>query len=309
MKLISNPGEYRFEGFSPDSMNASLELDLLAGEKTRTELTIGYQLSGLNWSPQYVGFLNEKENSLDLRGIAHIDNQTGWDFRGARLRLLAGEPKREETGTKYFALARAPNAAEQPSSPEQVFEYYRYEVGLLVDLSNRAETQVKFLHRESVNYRKYYLFESYSSSAVRTIIELANTEDEGLGFPVASGSVRIYEDTDEKTFVGANALPNLPVGEDTELELGDAFDLKGERTRVSHDKIGDRIWKDQIKLTVKNRKEKPVQVLVKEQLSGDWEILRTSHDYEKVNSRIIKHEETVPAEGSIEISYLVQCEL
>jgi len=307
MRLIDNPEEYRFESFPPGSMETRLELELFAPEKTETKLTVGYQLSKLNWSPQYVGFLDEEEETLTIRGVAHINNQTGWEFQGVQLWLLAGEPRRE-TETKYFALARAQNAPES-SSPEQVFEYYRYKVGFPVDLSRGVETQIKFLHKESVDYRKYYLFEPYSSPAVRTIMELTNTEEEGLGIPVASGAVRIYEDTDEKTFIGEDSLPNLPVGEDVELELGDTFDVKGERTRLNHDKIGERIWKDQVELTVNNEKEKPVRVTVRERLSGDWEILRSSQDYEEVDSRTIKYEVTVPAKESVEISYLVQYEL
>lgn len=308
MRLINNPEEYKFQGFSPESKNVRLELELAAREEVETTLTVGYQLSELSWSPQYVGLLNEEKESLDLRGIAHINNQTGWDFRGVELSLLAGEPKREERRENYFAVARSLTQQEAPS-PEQVFEYYRYKVGFPADLASGEDTQVKFLHRDSVSYRKYYLFEPYSSSAVRTMIELNNKEDEGLGIPIASGTIRIYQDSEEKTFIGEDSLPNLPVERETELELGDAFDVKGGRKRVSHDKIGEKIWKDQIELTIKNSKEKPVQLLIKERLPGDWEILRSNYDYEKVDSRTIKYGETVPAKGTIEVSYLVQYEL
>ncbi|MCF7889820.1 DUF4139 domain-containing protein [Candidatus Bipolaricaulota bacterium] len=308
MRLITNPEEYRFRGFSLENKYSSLELELTAREKVETDLTIGYQLSELNWSPQYVGFLSEEKESLDLRGIGHVDNQTGWDFRGIELRLLAGEPKRKNSGPNFVAAARSLDRQET-SSPEQVFEYYRYKVGFPVDLASGMETQVKFLHRDSVNYRKYYLFEPYSSSAVRTMIELNNTEEEGLGVPVASGTIRIYEASDEKTFIGADSLPNLPVGKEAELELGDSFDVEGRRKRIDHERIGERIWKDRIEITIENRKEKQVQLLIKEKLPGDWEILRSNYEYKKVNSETIQYEESVPAKETIEISYLVQYEL
>ncbi|MBS3791699.1 DUF4139 domain-containing protein [Candidatus Bipolaricaulota bacterium] len=308
MRLIDNPEEYRFRGFSPERKNARLELKLDAGEEVRTELAVGYQLSKLNWSPQYVGFLDEENETLDLRGVANIENRTGWNFQGVQLRLLAGEPKRDEGERNYFAAVRSLNQQEAPE-PEQVFEYYRYKVGFPVDLTSAVETQVKFFHSDSVSYRKYYLFEPYSSSAVRTMLELKNTEEQGLGIPIASGTIRIYEGSDEKTFIGEDSLPNLPVERETELELGDAFDVKGERKRIDHDRIGERIWKDGIEITIENKKEKPIQLLIKERLPGDWEIIRSSHDYEKVNSRVIQYGEAVPAKGTVEISYLVQYEL
>ena len=308
MWFINNPGDFRFSDVSGEVLDTNLRLELVAEAATETELTLGYQVSDLNWAPQYIGFLDEKTDSLGLRGIAHVENKTGQNFRGVRLNLLAGEPKREATGEKYFMAARALNQPE-PESQEKVFEYYRYRVNFPVDLATGEATQVKFLDRDSVDYRKYYLFEPYSSSAVRTMIELNNTEEKGLGIPLASGTIRIYESTADKTFLGADSLPNLPVDRDTELELGDAFDLKGDRKRTSREKTAERIWKDQIEITVENKKDEAVPVLVKERLPGDWEILRSSHDYEKVDSRVIQFEETVDAEESIEISYLVQYEL
>lgn len=307
MRLISDPDEYRFQGFSAGDKNARLELKLTAEEEVETELTVGYQLSKLNWSPQYIGLLDEEDESLDLRGIAHINNQTGWDFRGAEVKLLAGDPSRERRGMNNFLEVRSLSLQETPS-PEQIFEYYRYELGFPVDLDSGVGTQVKFLHRDSVNYRKYYLFEPHSSSAVRTILELNNEENKGLGIPLASGTVRIYEDTDDKTFIGEDALPNLPVESQTELELGDAFDVKGDRKRLSHEKIEERVWKDRIELTLDNKKENPVQLLVKERMPGDWEILQSSHDYERIDSRLIQFDETLPAKETVEITYLVQYE-
>ena len=308
-RLIKNPGEYRFDGFYPEKMDTSVKLELSSDVKSDTNLTVGYQLSGLNWSPQYVGFLNEKEGLLDLNGLAHIENETGWNFQKVHLRLLAGEPKREEAGTRYFALARASNKQMESAAPEQVFDYYRYKIEKPLDLPGDVATQVKFFHRDSVSYEKYYLFEPYSSSAVRTMIHLENTEEKGLGVPISSGTVRLYEDTEEKTFIGADAFPNLPVGEDVKLELGDAFDLKGDRARTDHERIGEDIWKDRIELTVNNRKEEPADLLIRERLPGDWEILKSSHEYKKVNSSVIEYEKTIPAEGSVEISYVVQYEL
>ncbi|MFB6290152.1 MAG: DUF4139 domain-containing protein [Candidatus Bipolaricaulia bacterium] len=308
MRLIRNPGEYRFDKLSADDMDARLELNIMAPVETRTKLTIGYQLSGLNWSPQYVGFLDEEKGTLNLQGIAHISNRTGWNFRGVRLRLLAGKPKREESDIQLFAAART-NSKPESSRPEKVFEYYRYKIGFPVNLSSGVEKQVKFLQEDSVNYRKYYLFEPYSSSAVKTMVELDNKEESGLGLPIASGTIRIYEASPDKTFLGADSLPNLPVGRKAELELGDAFDVKGERKRTSHEKVAEGIWKDRIEITLENKKDKSVKVLIEDKLPGDWKIIQSSHDYEKVDSRIISYEESISEGGSIEISYVVQYKL
>ncbi len=304
IKLIKNPGGYQFEGLSPSRFKSRLEMSLVAEGQEETELTVGYHLSGLSWNPAYVGFLDEEGESLDLRGIANIRNETDTSFRTARLQLLAGSPSREERGNQLFATREA--AAPRGAPPEEVFEYYRYAPESPLDLLKKVKTRKEFLHRDSVEFEKYYRFVPSSAAAVRTVLELRNSEESGLGVPMAAGTIRIYEETPERTFLGADSLPNLPEGDSVELELGDAFDVKGRRKRTEHEKLDENAWRDKIVIELDNRKEEAVPLRVIERLPGSWEIERSSREYEKLDASRIRYRVKVPGGGSTSISYVVK---
>lgn len=303
--LIREPSEYRFESISPELQENTLKVRLISDERKESSLTLGYHLNGLDWSPQYVGFLDEEKGKLGLRGIAHISNDTGWSFEEVKLYLLAGSPAREEAEEVKFFAAR--NVGKQDSSaPESVFDYYRYPVDYRLDLTEGTKTQVKFLRKDPVDYSRYYRFEPAVSSAVASVIVLTNTEEKGLGLPLASGTVRIYDSTEERTFLGADSLPNLPEGNSAELNLGKTFDVKGERKRTSHKKLDDKYWEDQVTIEVTNRKDQPVTVKVIERLPGSWEIISFNRDFEKIDSNRVQCEVRVPSDETARISYTVK---
>lgn len=303
--LIREPSEYRFEIISPELHENTLKVKLISDERKESSLTLGYHLNGLDWSPQYVGFLDEGKGKLGLRGIAHISNDTGWSFEQVKLYLLAGSPAREQAkGVKFFAARNV--GGQETSAPESVFEYYRYPVDYHLDLTKGTKTQVKFLRKDAVDYHRYYRFEPAVSSAVASVIVLTNTEEEGLGLPLASGTVRIYDNTEERTFLGADSLPNLPEGDSAELDLGKTFDVKGERKRISHKKLDDEYWEDRVTIELTNRKDKQVTVKVIERLPGSWEIISFNRDFEKVDSNRVQCEVSVPSDGTARISYTVK---
>ncbi len=306
-RLIRNISDYAFEHDQLEGRNKQLNMVFdSSAEGWKAPVTFGYQVDGLGWEPKYVGFLNEKTNELRFRGIAHLSNDTGWNYTGAEVYLLAGSPKRETEQPKLFA---ARNAAEtQGADREKVFEYYRYAVSFPLDLDDGSELRVPFISERKVGYRKYYEYEPATSPAVRTFLVLVNKEEEGLGVPLAAGPARIYQDNAERTLLGEDALPNLPEGEDARLELGKSFDLKGDRKVLEHRKIGEKTWRDRIELNLTNRKDEPVKIRVLEKLPGSWEVIRSSHRYEKYDSRRILFELEVPEKSSVEIDYTVKYE-
>jgi hypothetical protein len=302
-RLIRHPDGYSFKDVTARK-NKRLIMEFSQGSEGQVPVTFGYQVGGLTWGPKYVGFLDEGEKELRFRGIAHLSNDTGWNYPDARVYLLAGNPKRESEQPKLFA---AKNAAEvQKSGREKVFEYYRYEVGFPVDLNTRTELRVPFVAEREVDYRRYYKYEPAVSSAIRTFLVLVNEKEKGLGVPLAAGTVRIYQDSRERTLLGEDQLPNLPEGEEAELELGKSFDLEGERKVLEHHKLDEDSWRDRVQLKLTNRKDEPVKVRVLERLPGSWDVTRSSHRYENYDSRRILFEVEVEEKSSLEIDYTVK---
>ncbi len=304
--LVKNPVEYYLNNRGLPDFQDLLELTLEAQTRGEMELTYGYQLQGLSWEPKYTGFLDEGEETLEIRGVAHVTNSSTEEFRSASVNLIAGAPNREEDAYPQFNLARTA-AAKAPSAPEEVFEYYKYPIDFPVRVLAGGEFQIPFLHKGPVDFEREYYYIPSSREAVQIAMEIENTEESGLGLPMAAGTLRIYEDV-EKTFLGADRLQNTAVGEEIELSLGAAFDVKGSRARKKHKKIADSTWEDEIEIELTNRKDEKITVNAVESPSGSWEILESSHSYEVLSSNRIQFTTEVGSDSSTKIRYRVRYE-
>jgi hypothetical protein len=69
-----------------------------------------------------------------------------------------------------------------------------------------------------------------------------------------------------------------------------------------------RILTEEIEIKLRNHKNEPVTVVVKENPYRwvNWKILKKSHDYEKIDSRTIHFPVRVPPDGEATVRYTVQ---
>jgi len=93
---------------------------------------------------------------------------------------------------------------------------------------------------------------------------------------------------------GEDRITHTPIGEEVKLTVGNAFDLVAERRVMEHRRISRTVTEEKIQITLRNRKEEAVTVLVTEHLCGDWEILESSHDYSKKDAYTVEFR--IPAE-------------
>src|SRR5262249_28111053 len=89
-------------------------------------------------------------------------------------------------------------------------------------------------------------------------------------------------------------------------KLGSAFDVVGERRQVDF-KIDTarNTMTEEIEIKIRNRKEEPVKVIVKENLYRwtNWKIVAATQEYEKQDARTVHFPVTVPAEKEVGVSY------
>ncbi|HVS63047.1 MAG TPA: hypothetical protein VMT85_06035 [Thermoanaerobaculia bacterium] len=110
--------------------------------------------------------------------------------------------------------------------------------------------------------------------------------------PLPKGRFRFYRsDGDELEFVGEDAIDHTPRGETLRLYTGNAFDLVGERVQTDFRIDGNDEWLDEsFRITLRNRKEEPVEIVVVEHLYRwvNGEIREASEEYEKTDARTIE---------------------
>jgi hypothetical protein len=93
------------------------------------------------------------------------------------------------------------------------------------------------------------------------------------------------------------------------VKLGSAFDVVGERRQVDFALDARAHWmEEEIEVKVRNHKDQPVEVQVRESLYRwrNWQILSKSEDYQKDSARLIHFPVRVPKDGEAVVRYRVR---
>jgi hypothetical protein len=117
--------------------------------------------------------------------------------------------------------------------------------------------------------------------------------------------VRIYEpDPSGATqFTGETTIGHTAQGEKVTLDVGQAFDLVGERKELSNKRVSDREREIAVEITLRNRKPNAVTITVQETVGGDTEITQKSQAFTRKDANTIEFEVPVPAGKEVKVTY------
>lgn len=192
---------------------------------------VSYLTDGLDWETTYVAVINEDDSRLDLTGWVTLDNQSGTDYKNARLKLVAGDVRKVQPGNRagnYAAKAQMAaqmrDEAREGFQEESFFEYHLYTLKDRTDIENRETKQVTLVSAQEIPVEKRYTYDSHrdlwnrwilygyadgygtfdyyynrpgqgrDTSAykkVNTTLIVKNSEANHLGIPLPKGTVRV----------------------------------------------------------------------------------------------------------------------
>ncbi len=284
----------------------SLRWELESAKAGDRSAVLSYLTSGIEWTAEYAAVLEPGEKEVELTGWASIVNRTGTSFDEANVALVAGELHRAgETPERGAAAEETPPKA-AATGAQDLFAYHLYPLAGRMDLRHLETTQVPIVGPTRVPARRAYVYDAArDGSHVRVRLTLGNEKAQGLGVPLPQGRVRVYE-TDPSgahTLVGEDAIGHTPAGEKIQILSGTAFDLVGDRTRVSHTRVSRNVTEDAYTISIRNRGDKPATVAVVETLYGNWEITTKSIAYRKKEADTIEFDLPVPAGQSAAMNY------
>jgi hypothetical protein len=157
----------------------------------------------------------------------------------------------------------------------------------------------------------YYRNAQHPGSPLKDVVQVyyqfKNEERSGLGMPMPSGVVRVYQ-TDSKggvQFVGEDHIDHTPKDETLNLKIGNAFDVVAERKLVDFEKIATNVYEIEYQVTLRNHKPAPVVVEVNEPIGGTWRMLRASHEWTKSDAWAAQFKVPV-SEGTSVLTYRVR---
>jgi hypothetical protein len=283
-----------------------------------------YLATALKWNADYVLTVSRDDKTADVDGWVTLTNNSGTEFRNAKLQLVAGDlnrvtqaMRREMDAVQQFA---AP-AAESRMAQEAFSDYHLYTLARKTSINNKETKQVSMLAATGFPVRKRYVVDGQSyyyrnpqspgsplKDQVKVFYQLKNEAAVGLGMPMPSGVVRVYQaDSKGSTqFVGEDRIEHTPKDETLNLRIGTAFDVVAERKQSDFRKIAGNVYEMEFEVVLRNHKTVPVTIEVNEPLGGTWRILRASHEWTKPNAWAVQFTVPVPADGAVTLNYRVQ---
>ena len=291
----------------------------------RHRVEASYLAQKLSWSADYVLNVGRDDKAADLDGWVTVTNGSGTSFRNAKLQLVAGDLNRVrqnlmERRMSLDAVKELSSAA--PRMAEESFsDYHLYTLERKTTINNSQTKQVSMLHGTGVPILKRYVVEGESfyyhnarhpGSPIKDVVEVyyqfKNEEKAGLGMPMPSGVVRVYQ-SDSKggvQFVGEDRINHTPKDETLKLKIGNAFDVICERNQVDWEKIGSSVYEVEYEITLRNHKSVPMTVEVNEPIGGTWKMLRSSHEWTKTAAWAAQFSVPVAADGEAKLKYRVR---
>jgi len=211
-------------------------------------------------------------------------------------------------------MAAAPMEADAGFQEKPFFEYHLYTLGFPTTLPDNSTKQLElFPVARNISCQKSLVYSGgdieggfygqplieagygiTGNTKVETYLSFKNTRDNRMGIPMPAGRVRVskLDNADNSLeFIGEDIIKHTAKDESIRIKLGSAFDVVGERKQLNFRVNNAAKWMEEdIEIKVRNRKEQPVTVQVRENLYRwtNWNIIRKSQDFEKQDARTIQ---------------------
>jgi hypothetical protein len=284
-----------------------------------------YLAANLSWSADYVLNVAKDDSIADLDGWVTLVNHSGTAFKNAKLQLVAGNLHQEMplNGRSYDRLkSMAVNeAAPAPFAQESFSEYHLYSLNRRTSIFDQESKQISLLNASHfplrkvyvVNGQSYYYRNAYQPGApikdpVQVFYKFKNEEKSGLGMPLPSGTIRVYQQDSHggSLFAGEDHIEHTPKDEEISLHIGDAFDIVAERKQTDYKKLSDRLYEFEYEITLRNHKPAPITVQVNEPIGGDWEVVNSTYKFTKTAAFAAQFEVPVDKDGTSVLKYRVR---
>jgi hypothetical protein len=282
LRTLDHPDKVTLLSVSYPPNEAALVWDISSKSDYAETVRISYLLSNIDRLITYKAIADKAETFVDLKSYLVLRNFSGEDFDKARVLLDYGdafEQGIDHEETKRMLFLKSPkvpitkiwtfDAAKLPWDPEKL---ENKNVGI------------------PVSYR------------------IVNDAKSGLGkFALWGGKARLFQDDGHEStiFLGEDVTGLVPVGEKTELYIGDSRDIVVTQRKMADTRINIRRNKknqiilydtdEQITAKIENFKDGPVVLTMIQHIPGQWDMDNCNIKYEKKDANTLEFEIKLPA--------------
>ena len=206
---------------------------------------------------------------------------------------------------------------------EQLGDLKLYRIPEPVTVAANAQKQVALLHKERVRFERLYGIrlnatawpdEEDDSVTASILLRTKNVEARGLGLPLPSGTVAVFEQAAGRPMLAGEALLyDTPVGQDLELLVGENTDIAAtQRILPRPAREGDRDddddddWPRDYEIVLSNATPAAAEVEVRLQIYDEDVVLtRASRKLRRKNGSPLWRAR-VPANGRLRLTYTIE---
>ena len=282
LRTLDHPEKVTLLNVSYPPNEAALVWEISSDSDYAENVRISYLLRNIDRLITYKAIADKAETMVDLKSYLVLRNFSGEDFDKARVLLDYGEAfeqgiNHEETKRMLFLKApKVPitkvwtfDAAKLPWDPEKL---ENKNVGI------------------PVSYR------------------IVNEAKSGLGeFALWGGKARLFQDDGHEStiFLGEDVTGLVPVGEKTELYIGDSRDIVVTQRKMKDNRINLQKNNDErvilydtdelITAKIENFKDGPAMLTMIQHIPGQWDMEKCNMKYKRKNAGTLEFEIKLPA--------------
>jgi hypothetical protein len=332
---LSQPGEPLFPAEASlirSKPEASVTLD---ASRPRDATELVYVSQGVSWQAVYQAVLGN--GSATVSGAATI-NSSGMKVYSAAVQLVAGSINRARAGRVMDEVMVANRAMAAPAPPgyageQAVGETHVYDlpgrisfdIGAPITTAlfprARADVVQEFVVPGALPWRGYFGPQAGDPNDVPVQVWYTFKRARGTAFgdrPLPAGTMQLFQrdSSGRLQLVGEAAFDHTPAAKDLRVQSGNAFDVTAERIQTDFRQAALPAPRPGVptrtrvtatfRVTVTNAKSAAVTVDVREIHVGEWRIVDSSVPPEKLSSSEQRFRVSVPANGSVTLTYTVQ---
>lgn len=313
-------------------LQPTLSIGIHSEIDTQNRLVLSYLTGGFSWRADYIVRLNNARDTLQLRTMATLQNDSDIDFKAAQIELVAGSVNRARSPVPLPRGALATMAAEsdQVVSPMALADLHLYSLPGRVDLDSNSARQVRLFEARDVPVERFYRLRgqpglyyapdvSEQTLKIDSYIQFYNESglvkgSDTLGVPMPAGVVRTYVQSetefDRLQFIGEDSISHTPKHAKVRLKMGQAFDLSARRKQLAfkhlpvaqpHRHHNEATMETEIS----NAGDEAVSVQVEETFSGEWFLVDGPVPDER-DARSARWNVSVPAHGQAVLTLVVR---
>ncbi len=291
------------------SLRPAIEAVVVDAKAGAGEAQLQYLTGGLSWSAEHT-LVRTGETTATWAAVVQVQNTTGRSYEDARVKLLAGDVSRVSANemmpkAMMMRVSAAMEDAPGEAPAQQSFaDYHLYTLPGTVTLRDRESQTLVLLEPRAITVTPRYVVRA-GEGGVRSKLEFVNSAKLGTGAPLPAGRVRCYApDADaDLQLTGETNVGHTAVDEKVTLELGTAFYIAAERKTLRDQRVSDREREFSVEIRLRNRKSVAATIVVEEPMSGDVEVLKSTHPAQRDEANLLRFTVAVPAGQEVVVGY------